>query len=590
MPYPNRFLRLCTAALLLCTAGAAQGQAVELEVQPADTVPLRDLPREVAEPLIELFNDPSTIHFTGRTRIPAERVIVGDVAVLGGPLTLAGRVEGRVLVIDGDVELLPGATITGGLTVVGGMILGLDDGSVAGEVRTFAQRLRYRWRGDRIALEQPARPAPGPARPDGWLARSDFLIASGRSYNRVEGLPITFGPVIETGGSNPTLLRAMAIYRTESGASLDPDGLGYLIRAEQFVGGRRALRVGASLHSMIDPIEDGNVINLENSLSTFLLHRDLRDHYEREGWSVFTTVAPPRQPWEAGVTLRSERHASVATGSPWTLFRNQEVWRAQPLVAEGRLTSLLLDGRWDTRNAPVDPSNGWYVTGQVEQALRSDLVRPGAVLAEPLPIADPTPVAAESYGAGWARGRIDIRRYNRLSPESRLNLRFVAGGSLDGSPLPPQRQHALGGEGSLPGYSLFALDCGARARGVYAASAVGAPITTARDAPPVFVPGYGCDQFALFQAEYRGRLSLRFGWDGLWSEGDGRGWDIGWAAAPDWVAFVDAGQGWGLGRRDEDLALDLGFGLLFQRVGVYLATPLRGEGRVNLLVRLGPRF
>jgi hypothetical protein len=38
------------------------------------------------------------------------------------------------------------------------------------------------------------------------------------------------------------------------------------------------------------------------------------------------------------------------------------------------------------------------------------------------------------------------------------------------------------------------------------------------------------------------------------------------------------------------MALDLGFGLLFNRVGVYAAAPLTGEGGVNLFVRLGPRF
>jgi hypothetical protein len=587
LPIPTLFVLAVT--LLLGGVRVVQGQVVEPTAPPADTLPVWGLPPEVAEPIVAFFNNPATIHFTGRTRIPAERVIVGDVAVLGGPLALAGRVEGSVVVIDGDVELLPGAVVTGGLAVVGGTVSGLAEALVQGEVRTFPERLRYRWRGDRLVLDQPAH-SEEPARPTRWLSRSDFLIATGRSYNRVEGLPITFGPVLEMGGSNPTWVRALAIYRTESGATLDPDRLGYYLRGEQFLGGRGAVRVGATLHSTIDPIEDGHVIDLENSLATFLLHRDLRDHYGREGWSVFASVDAPRTPWDVTLALRSEHHSSVPTGSPWTLFRNQETWRAQPLVGEGRLTSLALDGRWDTRNSPGDPSHGWYVTGQLEQALRSDLGRPEAVLSEPLPIVEPVRVGGEAYPGGWIRGRLDVRRYNRLSPEARLNLRLLVGGSLDGSPLPPQRQHALGGEGSLPGYPLFALDCGARTRHVYHSAAITAPVTTTRDTPPLFVPGYGCDQFALFQAEYRGKMSLRLGWGGDWGDAQGWGWDLGWAAAPDWVAFADAAQGWGIGRPDADLALDLGFGLLFHRVGVYLATPLTGEGRVNLLVRLGPRF
>jgi hypothetical protein len=166
----------------------------------------------------------------------------------------------------------------------------------------------------------------------------------------------------------------------------------------------------------------------------------------------------------------------------------------------------------------------------------------------------------------------------------------MLGGSIDGSPLPPQRQHALGGEGSLPGYALFSLDCGARNQEVFRADVIATPVV-GRAVPPAFVPAYGCDQFALFQAEYRGKLSLRFGWGGSpWGDSERAGWDLGWAAAPDWVAFVDAARGWGIRRPDEDFALDLGFGLLFNRVGVYAATPLTREGGLNLFVRLGPRF
>jgi hypothetical protein len=572
-------------ALLIPRAGPAQ-VADERTDAPVDTLPALDLPREVVEPILAFFNDPATIHFTGRARIPEERTIGGDVAVLGGPLIVAGRIEGSVLVIDGDVQLLPGAVITGDLTVVGGSVAGYADASIGGSLVSYSERLRFRRRGDRIGLDRFA-PPESPTERDGWLARSDFLIASGRSYNRVEGLPITLGPVIETAGSNPLHLRAMAIYRSETGATLDPEQLGYYLRAEQYLGGHRALRVGGTLHSTIEPIEDWQVMNLENSLATFLLHRDLRDHYEREGWSGFVTLDPPRTPWDVSLSVRAERHGSVAAGSPWTLFRNHEAWRPQPLVGEGRVSLLGLQAGYDTRSSQLDPAHGWYVTASLERTLRSDLTRPAAIVAVPLPITDPEPVAAENF-AGWTSGVLDIRRYNRLSPEGRLNLRLMLGGSLDGAALPPQRQHALGGEGSLPGYSLFRLSCGARPYDVFRAEVVRQPL---RAAPTAFVPGYGCDQFALMQAEYRGKLSLRLGWGGSpWGDSEERGWDLGWAAAPEWVAFVDAGRGWAAGRRNEDLALDFGFGLLFSRVGVYVATPLAGEGGLNLFVRLGPRF
>jgi hypothetical protein len=579
---------LGAALLLVLGGGVASGQAPGEAPVVADTVPPGELPPEIAEPIAAFYNDPATIHFSGRTRIPAERTVLGDVAVLGGPLIVAGRVDGQVVVIDGDVELLPGAVITGDLTVVGGSVSGLADATVGGGVATYEHRLRYRRRGDQIALD------PEDAQPreaaDRFLARSDFLIATGRSYNRVEGLPITFGPVIETASSNPLRLRALAIYRTESGASLDPERLGYYLRVEQSMGGFDHFRIGGTLHSLVDPIEDWHVMNLENSLSTFLFHRDFRDHYEREGWSAFATLGPRRQPWELSLVARWERHRSLPAGSPWTLFRNQETWRSQPLAGEGKLATLAFEGRYDTRSPVGDPAHGWLVTGSLERPLHSGLVRPGAVVAGQLPIAEPVVVPGEEF-PGWIHGVIDVRRYNRLGPESRVNLRLLAGGSLDGSPLPPQRQHALGGEGSLPGYALFRFDCGARAQEVYRAEVIARPITSGRVRPPLFVPAYGCDRFALFQAEYRGTLALRFRWgDNLWGDAESRGWDLGWTAAPEWVAFVNAGRAWSIGRPAEDPALDFGAGLLFNRVGVYGAFPLIGEGGLNLFVRLGPRF
>jgi hypothetical protein len=182
---------------------------------------------------------------------------------------------------------------------------------------------------------------------------------------------------------------------------------------------------------------------------------------------------------------------------------------------------------------------------------------------------------------------VDIRRYNRVDPDSRLNFRLLAGGSLDGDALPPQRQHAIGGEGSLPGFPLFQFDCGARAERVYRGT--GTAGSTA------FYPRYGCDAFALFQAEYRGSFAFRFRWDSVpWSDEAEEDEDWGFVAdlSPDWTFFVDAGQGWSYDgvARDEELAADVGAGILLGRFGIFLAVPVTGGDGVNLFARIGPRF
>ena len=122
------------------------------------------------------------------------------------------------------------------------------------------------------------------------------------------------------------------------------------------------------------------------------------------------------------------------------MFDNGEAWRAQPLIASGDLTSLALGGVLDTRSVQRDPATGWLVRGRVERSLAADLARPtigpgGSVIFQP-----------DAFD-GFTTGFVDVRRYNRLDPVLRLNLRLLAGVSLDGSSLPSQRQHSLGGEG-----------------------------------------------------------------------------------------------------------------------------------------------
>src|SRR5690606_31195033 len=109
-------------------------------------------------------------------------------------------------------------------------------------------------------------------------------------------------------------------------------------------GGRGELRVGATAHSLGNPIEDWQVTDLESGLSTFFFHRDFRDHFERTGVSGFVTWSSERTPFSLTGEIRHDRHRSLAAGSPWSLFRNAEEGRPQPLVGEGRIVTARVGG------------------------------------------------------------------------------------------------------------------------------------------------------------------------------------------------------------------------------------------------------
>lgn len=540
------------------------------------------LPDAAVATVLRMLDDPATDIHEGGLEIPAGSRHEGDLAVLDGDLRLGGTVDGDLLVVNGTVRLAAGAGIAGDLLVVGGTIENAATATIGGEIASYSSRFER----SRLALDDSAESTSGSLGiPRG---RSDFLLTTGRSYNRVEGLPIAFGPRLETESSNPLRLEALGVYRTESGLSLDPVEMGYFVRADQFIGGFREFRVGAQLYSVVDPIEAWQMTDLETGLSTFLFHRDQRDHFERTGWALTGGWQPRGLPVVINVEGRWEDHDTRATGSPWSLFRNADPWRAQPLVAEGTIGSLITQVMFDTRSDDWNPASGWLILTRLENAFHIDLTRPSVVPFEPeSPLSIPE---APNYGR-FVHGFIDARSYNRIDADARLNLRVVAGGSLLGDPLPPQRQHALGGEGSLPGYRLLSRDCGARS------VAVAFPDTDDSPSSTPFYPNYGCDAFGLIQAEFRGKLDFRIRWDGGPWDDDRRGDQdersaTGWEMAPDWAIFVDAGRGWSFdeNRQDDETRVDVGGGVLLERLGIYLAVPVTGGSGVNLFVRIGPRF
>jgi outer membrane protein assembly factor BamA len=242
---------------------------------------------------------------------------------------------------------------------------------------------------------------------------------------------------------------------------------------------------------------------------------------------------------------------------------------------EGRLHLVNGTLRIDTRNDADDPWSGWYVLADLENGR-------GTILTY---APRSQPVAAPVAGAiQYGRGFLDLRRYNRVSPDAQLNVRIVAGGWLNGDALPMQRRFAVDGPGALPGYDFrspeasLALACGA------------------------WVPGLAgqCDRMALASVEYRGDLhfDLFTDWDDdhyMRSHANGV-----------WVFFADAGRGWLVGTpstgdtmmydRGELPPLstyktDLGLGLDFDVFGVYVAKAMSApKTPANLFVRIRHRF
>jgi hypothetical protein len=573
------------AIVRLTALGAAVTMSKGAAAQQPDTLPSAppELSALVAHEAAARYNSPVALRVTSATTIDSAQVVDGNVATLEAPLTIAGVVRGDVIAINANVMLRPGARVDGGIFVVGGNVSGLDVARVAGEVRSYQAPLRYAPNGgEGIVVEE--REGGGGETLLSWVRlrprlerENGFRFRNYATYNRVEGLPIYGGPYITRPIPRGVVTAELfGVIRSAENFRWSSENVGHRATIEARTNGPLQLLAGGRLQDVVESIQPWQMGNSETALATFFLHRDFRDWYSRLGGSVFAGVAGGRG-LSVIASLSDERWASRRERDPWTLFRDAQPWRANPTVDDGRYHTFRLTGTLDTRNNPDDPWDGWMVFAEMERG-RGEVDSFGA--------RSRTPPAAgarvESSRPAYLRGLVDLRRYSRLSPQTQLNTRIIAGGWLAGDPLPLQRQLSVGGFGTLPGYDF---NDGTPGR------------DKLRCTGPIVRPGRPaeCDRIAAAQLEYRVDLGL---------ERLRR-------VVPFWygrgavVAFVDAGRGWRV--RDEvtdavdfgtrtlpalnTFLTDVGAGLDFSVVGLYVAKAVSTSGEPpNVFIRIRHRF
>ena len=578
------------ALLLVCSmlaplAAVAQDTAIVINPESAAvTARPRELPRPVAEQAIRLFNAATTTRLVGRTSLPPGNEWRGDVGVRNGSVSLGGRIAGTLLVVNGDATLDSTAEVTGDVLVLGGTMTRAPGSRVGGEVRVYREPLSYRTDGDEIALApNPRRRIPFFGARKTWTtteAHSSLTVATGGTFNRVEGVPIVFGPEFAWRVREGVGLRfdALGIARSVGDVGGEPGNLGYLVRSELRSGGgeQRGIGIGFRAYSAVTPVEAWGLRSAEVGWAAFLFQRDYRDYYLARGVSGRAFVQPSG-PLTLALELTRDQQISVTARDPWTVFRNSTPWRQNPPIDDGHYTTLGGVVTFDTRNDRDQPTAGWLVRAEVNSSWSDD------VSPQVLPVGVRRPIPTDgSYQ--FSRLFLDVRRYTRISPSGRVNLRVLAGGWLGGDALPLQQRLSLGGADPLPGYGFRHSACnGDLTDAVFRASRVAA-----------------CDRVLVTQIEYRGHLSLH------WSYGTSRPQDEVVKSpltlqGPDLVVFGNAGQAWlvgdGPGRLPADRLpssgswlADLGLGMDWGGFGVYFAKAVTTGEPLRFTLRLDHRF
>jgi two-component system nitrogen regulation response regulator NtrX len=398
-------------------------------------------------------------------------------------------------------------------------------------------------------------------------------FSSGKTYNRVEGLSILFGPALTVETPRFALnSSAYFIGRTARGFSTnEPDG-GHDLRISTRFGPDKSLGLDGRLYDVIDPIESWQVSEPEQGLAAFLLRRDYRDYYSRHGGSL-TASWTLNQKASFSVGYGLERWSSMDERNPFTLFRENARWRPNPDVDEGVFHLLNVSGTFDTRNDELEPTSGWYLRGAYEHG-SSASARLAPRMQNPGPADDFSAPQAVNYG----RVFFDLRRYNRISPRTQLDGRIVAGGWVSGDELPLERKLSIAGPGTLPGYEFR--------------ETVGGPDVMQCTSPGVIASDNPamCDRVILGQLEMRTQLASHpfnvFNIPAL------RLRSVGFTASPVGVLFIDAGRGWRTTTRwPSRYKADVGAGVDLGLIGVYVAKAVTDPGEsLRFFLRIKRRF
>jgi hypothetical protein len=561
--------------LLLAIPVVARGQVSQ---------PGQQLPRDVRREVVARWNASGAtgVHASDRLELEAGRDVTGDVFVLRGPLVIGGHVTGSVLAVNADVTLRPSARVDGDLLIVGGQLDRSSGARVDGGIRIYRQPLEFREDGTRIMAVNEDSSAE-----ESWWRRlerrrddnrSDLLhIVQAGPFNRVEGLPIELGPLIQRptpwGGIK---VNAAAILRTATSFSSERSDVGQRIASEVHIGRDHGIGVGAAAYNLVDGVENWQLSNLETALAAFIARRDYRDYFTRHGASGYVTIFGARDLNVLG-SFGAERWSSRVARNPFSVLHGGEAWRENPVVDEGLFHVATLHAGLDTRTDPIDPWSGWFMSADLERGQGT-----------PTSLAPTSQPRLNPLGPMWySRGFFDLRRYNRLGPDQQFNVRMVLGGWTGGDPLPLERRLSVDGPGTLPGFD-------------FRSGRAGPDVGTCNIIPAFPSQPAECDRILLTQAEYRGDLPLdlfsRYDW-----------WPFRYRGAHGdaaWVLFADAGRGWRVGTPTGDIVYsrgtlpplrtfraDLGLGLDVGGIGIYTAKSVSTPAEpINYFVRLQHRF
>ncbi|MGA9120337.1 MAG: BamA/TamA family outer membrane protein, partial [Bacteroidota bacterium] len=297
-------------------------------------------------------------------------------------------------------------------------------------IASSPRHLRWSWR-DREHSDGSKFARFGIPRNVSWLDERTKLPDGIFRYNRVEGLFLGMG--------------SEKRYYWNSGRDLSAYGsVGYAFKVHRWwgtVGLARQVALGESsgqlLEVGLEAFDDPDskdlwlIGSLENSMAALLMREDFRDLYERRGGSIHAAyyLRTDELFGEGSLTFRVERQSSLEGRVSWSIFGGDKRFRPNPAIDDGVLRSIVVRGGFSTDKDTRIARDGW------------DLLATGEF-------------AGRGLGGDFSFEQyiLDARRHILLGRYDNIGVRLRIG--TGHGTLPLQRSFALGGLGTLPGFSF----------------------------------------------------------------------------------------------------------------------------------------
>ncbi len=438
-----------TAAVLILLSMVLWGQSHAAVTEEFTTNSDNDLSVSEMESKY-LGPDSSPLRFNGDTTIEEDQLIRRDVVVVDGTIQIKGEIEGNVLCIYGDIELDENARVLGNVISIEGIIWTNEGSFVEGDIiETSGSKSNKR-------IE----------RSDKYDDNDEDSDKAKRRSKRKSNISVRYRdyeyddePMWFEYSSVDGLTLGMKFpepgwwqYRDHDFAILGKIGYSFARKEWQYKVGLEKwflqdnrMAFGGEYHDLTASEDNWIITDTENTLASLLFKEDFRDHYLKEGFSVYMKNYLTHY-LNFKIAYNENRFKNLPTRADWAVFggddkrfRPNAVALPQGLVDQELakpagfqnpyldLTSYTLNAEFDTRDSYKHPQRGWYVQAFAERATYTQL-----------------------ENSEFDRYILDIRRYQPLGWDENLNIR-LRGGTTKGD-VPPMYWFNLGGLSTLRGY------------------------------------------------------------------------------------------------------------------------------------------